>query len=721
MTEPPGPDPQPGVAELDLAEPSEAEPAPTRPSVAEPDLAEPDLAEPSVAGPAPSGPSRVAQALGRVVAALPGGGEARAGQVEMAEAVAAAIRDQRHTAVQAGTGTGKTLAYLVPAILSGRPTVVATATRALQDQLASKDLPFLDAHLDVPFAWAVLKGRGNYVCAQRLAEVAAASAGGSQQSLDGLAADASPAELEEIVRWAAATTSGDRAEMPREPSERAWAAVSVSARECPGANRCPSGDRCFAEAARRRAAGADVVVVNLHLYGTHMASGGVVLPEHDVVVVDEAHQLEEVTSATSGLEIAPARFTDLARKLRAVIEDRRLAEAVDDAGRILARALEGHRGRRLRGELPDDLAGTLALARGRVGGAAEAARAVPTDAPEESRQRATRVLQAASALAEELDAVAEATGTDVVWVEGSPAAPVLRVAPIDVAEVLRAGLWSHAAVVLTSATLPGRLPERLGMPRAAGERLDVGSPFDYEANALLYCAAHLPDPRAAAYGPAMVDELAALIEAAGGRTLALFTSFRVMDEAAAAVRARLDLPVLSQRDLPKPRLVARFAAEPATCLFATMGFWQGIDVPGPSLSLVTIDRLPFPRRDDPLLEARRERAGADAFATIDLPRAVTLLAQGAGRLVRAASDRGVVAVLDRRLATADYRWEVVRSLPPFRRTKDPAVARALLRSLHTDADASGGDGIRSDDSDDDGIRSRVAGAPRAGAASPCRP
>ena len=232
--------------------------------------------------------------------------------------------------------------------------------------------------------------------------------------------------------------------------------------------------------------------------------------------------------------------------------------------------------------------------------------------------------------------------------------------------------------MLTSATLPLTLPERLGLPDGGFTQLDVGSPFDYEHQALLYCAAHLPDPRSAAFDEAAHDELEALIGAAGGRTLALFTSHRALQAAVEELRPRLAVPVLAQDELPKPALVRRFTEDPETCLFATMGFWQGVDVPGATLSLVTIDRLPFPRPDDPLLQARRERARADAFRLVDLPRAATLLAQGAGRLVRTATDRGVVAVLDPRLATnARYRWEIVNSLPPMRRTKDRGRGRGV--------------------------------------------
>ena len=625
-------------------------------------------------------PAHVREALARVTAELPAG-EERPGQAEMAEAVALSIAEKRHLAVQAGTGTGKTLAYLVPAVLSRKRTIVATATKALQDQLAGKDLPFLQRHLDEHFDWAILKGRSNYLCLQRLSELTAKDSDGQQLGLDGVAERAPADELLALANWAGTTATGDRAELDVEPSERAWSAVSVSARECPGASRCPSGSVCFAEGARLKANEADVVVVNLHLYGLDIASGGVILPEHDVVVIDEAHQLEEIVSATSGVDLTGGRFTDLARRVRGVIADDQIPAGIDDAGRILTEVLRPRRDQRLKGALPDDLAGVIAVARGRVERALAAARAVPPDAPEDTRARSLRLQQAAGALLEDLGMVEQVTASQVMWVEGSDANPVLRVAPIDVSGLLRDALWGKRPAVLTSATLPARLPDRLGIPHEEVRELDVGSPFDYQARALLYCAAHLPDPRSPQYLEAMIAELGELITAAGGRTLALFTSFRVLDEAAAVLQMQLDVPVLTQRDLPKARLLEEFTRDPATCLFATMGFWQGVDVPGPSLSLVAIDRIPFGRPDEPLLQARRERAGADAFNLIDLPRAATLLAQGAGRLIRSATDTGVVAVLDPRLATAGYRWDIVRALPPMRRTKDPAEARRALQAI----------------------------------------
>jgi ATP-dependent DNA helicase DinG len=597
----------------------------------------------------------------------------------MADAVARALTHHRHLVVQAGTGTGKSLAYLVPAIESGARTVVATATKALQDQLVTKDLPFLATHLDRPFTFSALKGRANYLCLQRAREVLTAVDGDEQLSLDGDAERAPRNELIKLVEWATTAATGDRAELAFEPSPRAWAALSVSARDCPGAARCPVGEACFAERARAQASESDVVVVNHHLYGLHLASGGAVLPDHDLVVIDEAHQLEETISATAGLEISGGSFTALARTARALIADDRISGDLEATGVQLTDALGPLRDRRLR--QPDEvLTAALAVARGRVDAVLAATRKISSDDGDVGARK-QRVVKAATTLADELVAVATIREQDVAWVEGPSHAPRLKVAPIDVGEAL-APLWAGpVCAVLTSATLPGTLPPRLGLPPDSYELLDVGSPFDFEHNALLYCAAHHPDPRRDGFDDAVHDELVALINAAGGRTLALFTSWRAMHAAVEAVRPRVTHPIFDQGSLPKPALVRAFTDDEAACLFATMGFWQGIDVAGATLSLVTIDRLPFPRPDEPLVQARRERARASAFATVDLPRVQMMLAQGAGRLIRSATDRGVVAVFDPRLAKATYRWAVVNALPPMRRTKDRAEAEAFLKAI----------------------------------------
>jgi ATP-dependent DNA helicase DinG len=299
--------------------------------------------------------------------------------------------------------------------------------------------------------------------------------------------------------------------------------------------------------------------------------------------------------------------------------------------------------------------------------------------------RRARAIQAVGHLAGDLALIADLPDSHVAWVEGPEHQPVLKVAPIDLQEALTDALWRveperPKTAVLTSATIPPRLGERLGMPAVKVDELDAGSPFNYAEQALLYCAAHLPDPRQPGFTDAAHDELEALIRAAGGRTLALFTSWRAMEAAADALRPRLPYRVFVQSELPKPALVAAFTSEETSCLFATMGFWQGLDVPGPALSLVAIDRVPFPRPDNPLLQARRDRLGQEAFRLVDLPRAATLLAQGVGRLIRSSSDRGVVAVLDPRLAKAGYRWDLVRALPPMRRTRHRSEVEAFLAS-----------------------------------------
>jgi ATP-dependent DNA helicase DinG len=617
----------------------------------------------------------------------------------MAEAVGCAIREHRHLIVQAGTGTGKSMAYLVPALALGTRVVVSTATKALQDQLANRDLPELAKSLDVPFEFAVLKGRSNYICQQRVAEVAS---GDEQLVLSGDVAEGAPPpglgalgrEVRRLVKWASGTGTGDRAELAWEPSPVAWAQVSVGSRECPGAARCPSGDRCFAEAARERAGRADAVIVNTHLYVTALATGGDLLPPHDLVVFDEAHELEDIASAAFGFEIGAGRFQALGRAVRPLLDDASTAAAVEEAGLLLGESLRPHRGAVLPRPLDETTQQQLTVARERVqrlqSGVRRAVRAADGErgADPGIRARYLRAQQAAGHLLIDLDQVLGLSARQVAWVEGPDQSPVLQVAPLDVGESFHERLWGQPegpTAVLTSATIPPLLGERLGLLPGSFDVLDVGSPFAYDEQALLYCPLHVPDPRNASYEEAMLDELAALIEAAEGRTLALFTSWRAMTAAADALRRRVRWPVLTQSDLPKPALVARFSTEEHSCLFATMGFWQGVDVPGSALSVVAIDRLPFPRPDDPLLQARRENLGRSAFEMIDVPRAATLLAQGTGRLIRSRSDRGVVAVLDSRLGTARYRWDLIRALPPMRRTRHRSDVEAFLAPLRSQA------------------------------------
>jgi len=609
--------------------------------------------------------------------------ENRPGQREMAGRVADAISGEQHLIVQAGTGTGKTLAYLVPAVTAGTRTVVATATKALQDQLANKDLPFLGEQLAAAgladLDWAVLKGRSNYVCLQRLREMADPAQG--QLELDEMAVT-TRAEIKKIAEWAGRSKTGDAAELSWSPSDGAWRSVSVGSDECPGADRCPLGDACFAELARRRAQAADVVVVNTHLYGLDVASGGSILPDHDLVVFDEAHGLEDIMSDTVGAQVAPGRFAAMSSIIRRIIDDPQLVGSVAEIGEALRDALRAHVGERLPSPLPDDVQQVLNDARLRLEAVSDLLLAIDTPV-EDAKQRKLRAQSVTLRATEQLDVAIEGRDGFVAFVSGSPDSPRLEVAPLDVGPVMHEGVWTRRTAVLTSATIPSSLSRRVGIDPDSVEEIDVGSPFDYETQSLLYCAVHLPNPNTAEFRPAVHDELEALIDAAGGRTLALFTSWSAMDEAAAVLRDRVDHPILTQRDLPKPALVKAFSEQDEACLFATAGLFQGVDVPGQTLSLVVIDRLPFPRPDDPLLSARRERLGASAFSEIDLPRASMMLAQAAGRLIRTTTDRGAVAVMDPRLGTARYRWDIVNALPPMRRTRHREEIERFLRDIRS--------------------------------------
>jgi len=603
--------------------------------------------------------------------------EQRTGQREMAVLVAQAITTKRHLVVQAGTGTGKTLAYLVPALTSGSSVVLATATKALQDQLASKDLPFLAEHLGIDFDWAVLKGRSNYVCLQRLREIANPDQG--QLELDNMAV-VTKAEIKKLADWAGTSTTGDAAELDWTPTDNAWRSVSVGSDECPGAERCPLGETCFAEQARRRAQAADVVVVNTHLYGLNVASDNAILPDHDVVIFDEAHVLEDVMSDTVGVEISPGRFVALSATIRRILDDPGITGSVAELGETLRDALSPHVGERLTTPLPDSIQEPLAAARLTLGNANDELVAIETT-NEDAKQRKLRAQTMTGRSIHQLDIAIEGREGYVAFVSGSRDSPRLEVAPLDVGPTMDEGVWKRRTAILTSATIPSSLASRVGIAPDAVDMADVGSPFDYESNSMLYCAIHLPNPNAPEFRAQANDELEALINAAGGRTLALFTSYRAMDEAAEEMRERLDMPVLTQRDMPKTALVKAFADDEATCLFATAGLFQGVDVPGGTLSLVVIDRIPFPRPDDPLLSARRDQLGRTAFSEIDIPRASMMLAQAAGRLIRSSTDTGVVAVMDPRLGKANYRWDIVRALPPMKRTRHRSEVEDFLRQI----------------------------------------
>ena len=679
--------------------------------------------------------SEAAETLAAVIAAK-AGGENRPGQEAMCAAVDAALASGEHLLVEAPTGVGKSLAYLAPAVTHARSApdarvVVVTATKGLQEQLTRDDLPTLAAALPGrPLRFAMLKGRSNYLCRAKL-DVTMVD--GVEARLD-FGDEGITGALDAVKRlgeWAEATETGDRTDAPGAVSDAVWSQVSVDPGECPGAANCHAGDACFAEAARDRAEAAEIVVVNTHLYAAHLASGGNVLPPHTAVVFDEAHTLEDTFAGAFGVRLTPYRVRRAAARARAAggAADlvRRLDRAADALDAALGAPVEATRVDLAdTGDAPPDvreLAAALVtvatLARelqstlrksemglvGGSGGGGDVARA--------KAAQATRLLDG---LADDITLLLDRPPNSVAWIESNKGRPELHQATVDVGPALASRLYPEVTVVATSATLAtgGRfdlLARRLGLtlpppvdygntgddedPAGSGgvdveptppvhRALTVPSPFDHARQGWLYVAKHLPEPNDPRFAEAMADELHALITAAGGRTLALFTSRAAMDRTADSLAALGGYEVLVQDRLPRPELLARFRAGPGSAVFATQGFWQGIDLPGHLCRLVAIDRIPFPRPTDPLVAARRAAATArreNDFAAVDLPAAATLLAQGAGRLIRTTTDSGVVAVFDRRLATKSYRQTLLATLPPLRRTIDRGQMIEVLSAL----------------------------------------
>lgn len=627
------------------------------------------------------------------------GGDDRPGQHRLAAAVADAIGSGHHLVAEAPTGSGKGLAYLVPAVVSGLKVVVSTATLTLQDQLWHKDLPHLREHGGVSFSAALLKGRSQYLCRAKLR-----SALDGQQMLEERPGPTLARDLERLEQLATDSTSGDLADVDIADASRR--AASCAPRECPGAGKCSDGETCFAEKARERAATADVLVVNHALYCAHLASSGNVLPEHDVVVFDEAHALPDVATGAFGLDVAPMGLRQLASRLSTVGVGRGDTDLVAAAADALERALDALDGR------VDPTDGPLALA---LSSAAE--RLATANAAIDGSEDATAAAQVAQLGASRLEAlrrVQSPRSDEVAWREGA----VLHLAPISVAEALADRLFGKLPVVLVSATLGGGtrfapFARRLGLdpsaelgpiriadgPDAGADDdddeygpglgyadLEVESPFDFREQAMLYVAKHLPEPKHPAWAEAAAQEVCGLVAAAGGRALVLCTSRAAVTRLSVVLREQGDHPILVQGEGSRSALLQQFGADERSCLVATRSFWMGVDVPGPSCVLVVIDRLPFSRPDDPLAQARREaaeRVGGSGFRDVDLPAAALVLAQGAGRLVRSRHDRGVVAVLDRRLATAGYRDTLLDALPPMRRVIDPNVVHAFLADVTT--------------------------------------
>ncbi len=631
------------------------------------------------------------------------GGVERPGQVEMAHAVADAVESGEHLLVQAGTGTGKSLAYLVPAVRhavdTGRTAVVATATLALQAQIVDRDMPRLAEALAPGLGrrptYALVKGRRNYVCVHKLQGGFPDDDEGSLLSVGDVDRQASRLgqEVLRLRQWAETTESGDRDELVPGVSERAWRQVSVSAQECLG-SRCPMASECFVERSREAARDVDVVVTNHSFMAIDAFEGRQMLPQHDVLVVDEGHELVDRVTSTITDELTPGSVRAAAKRAGRQAD---AAEALDDAATLLESVLEPMTEGRLTG-IPDALAMALGTVRDTARAAQSELKGPPGEEPDGAKQVARaavdEVYDTACRLLEERE-------LDVAWVARDPRrGPVLRVAPMSVATLVREKVFDDRTVVITSATLElggsfdavaGTIGLRgEGAPRWRG--LDVGSPFDYPRQGIAYVARHLPPPGRDGTATETLDEIEALVRAAGGRTLGLFSSMRAAREATEAMRERLedsDIVVLCQGEDQIATLVRDFARDPRTCLFGTLSLWQGVDVPGSSCHLVLVDRIPFPRPDDPLASARSQaiaRMGGNGFMAVSATHAALRLAQGAGRLIRRADDRGVVAFLDPRMMTARYAGFLQRSLPPFWPTADREMVLAALRRLDETAE-----------------------------------
>jgi ATP-dependent DNA helicase DinG len=657
----------------------------------------------------------VREVLATAVEAL--GGEERPGQVAMAEAVTEAFANQQHLLVQAGTGTGKSLGYLVPALLHDRRVVVATATLALQHQLVERDIPRLveaigaSEHEDeVDTSYAVLKGRSNYVCLHRIREGVPDEQGALVEVPKGSMAR----KVLDLRAWAEQEAetkgTGERDHAPRH-TDREWRQVSVNHRECLGASRCPFGQECFVEVAREHAHRSHLIITNHSLLAIDAVEGVPMIPDYDAVVVDEAHELVARVTQAATDELAVNDVERAARRSQRYVGESTAADDLADAGDALQLALDDASPGRF-DEVPEAIKDALVLVR-------DAARAVLSAYPREEgggsaedgvdagRTQARGLVQEVFVNAERMAAGAE---TDVLWLSegGDRIPPRLCVAPLQVWSQMRDKLLSDKTAVFTSATLMlggdfSSMAVSIGLKPAervvdVGEvspehpddalrwrGLDVGSPFDYGRQAILYVARHLPTPGRDGLGKAQLDEIVELVDAAQGRTLGLFSSRRAAETAAEEVRTRLPhLTTLAQGDAQLPELARQFVEDPYTCLFGTLSLWQGLDVPGETCQLVLIDRIPFPRPDDPLMSARQraaDQAGGNGFMQVAATHAALLLAQGSGRLIRTTTDRGVVAVLDPRLVTARYGGFLKASLPPMWATTDPDVARQALKRL----------------------------------------
>jgi ATP-dependent DNA helicase DinG len=661
---------------------------------------------------------KVRSALDAAVVAI--GGAPRDGQIEMAEAVANALSDRHHLLVQAGTGTGKSLAYLVPALVHGKKVLVATATLALQRQLIERDLPkikgALENELKRDISFAIYKGVGNYVCLQKMNNAPDDPESQAVLEISSLESDA-----KRLRAWAQSKgATGDRDDAP-DVDRRVWAANSVSGRECMGADDCPSGSKCFAALAKAKAQTADIVVTNHTLLAIEIVDSHPILPERDAIILDEAHEFMDRTTQAVTEELTAARVLRAANMARKHMPGK-ASDAFNKAAEKFAASIGDYaddlkadpaKAGRL-DKLPSQLEAPLRAVKEAVSAVSALIAADAEIIDPNSMAERARVKGALNEINQTATKLLKPGHTHVLWFE--PTYSTLYLAPLAVSDVLRGNLLTQTPVIATSATLTvgksfdaiaknigfviagkndeedeadeSEADEKGMMDPANLQILDVGSPFDFANQGMLYLPKDLPEPGRDGPSKEALTELGELIEAAGGRTLALFSSWRgveMADEHLRKVLAELKLPIITQRrgDSVGP-LVEKFAKDERSILLGTISLWQGIDVPGPACTLVAIDRIPFPRPDEPVLSARAaeaDAAGGSGFMQISLPRAALLLAQGTGRLIRSLDDRGVVAILDSRIVNKRYGSILLNSMPPFWRTHDGEVIKEALRRL----------------------------------------
>lgn len=654
---------------------------------------------------------QVREALEAAVSAI--GGAPREGQIEMAEAVASALHDKHHLMVQAGTGTGKSLAYLVPAIVFGKKVVVATATLNLQRQLVERDLPAvvpaLEKALDRNISYAIYKGVGNYLCLAKM--------NSEELDVDGevlLEASHLEKDAKRLHAWAkSAGVSGDRDDAP-EVDRRVWAANSLSGRECVGADTCAWGAQCFAAKAKSKAMDADIVVTNHTLLAIEIVDLHPILPDRDAIVLDEAHEFMDRTTQAVTEELTAGRVHRAAAMARKYMPGK-LSDAFTNAADSFQDAMDYY-GEDVKSN--PDLLGRLdqipQSLEHPVRKLKEAAAAINTTIaadddiidPDELAEKA-RVRGAVNEIATTAGKLLKFKDTHVLWFE--PTFSTLHLAPLTVSDVLRKNLLTQTPVIATSATLsvgnsfdpmaksigfvvgdePDFEVEDNEINPANVAMLDVGSPFDFASQGMLYLPKHLPEPTRDGTSPQALEELAELIDAAGGRSLALFSSWRAVEAADIYLRKVLSerpISIITQKrgDAVAP-LIEKFAKDETSVLLGTLSLWQGVDVPGNSCILVAIDRIPFPRPDEPVLAARSalvDGAGGNGFMQVSIPRAALLLAQGTGRLIRSVNDRGVVAIMDSRIVKKSYGRVLLNSMPPLWRTGDKEIVRQSLKRLN---------------------------------------